>query len=724
MKFKKRSTQKRSTQKRQRQRQRLLKRCLRNSILQHGGKFMDMMIPLKTEGHSYTSMSVHSNKQLIVIGNNAGELILWKINTESPPKKLAVLNGLPRAAVKFTEFHKTLPIIAAGFSDKVLMWRYQEEEDQEDVQQLQPSHTVFSLKSKDDLEREFSEMKTNLKQMEKIRQNLYSEQDTLRVNQRVMNNKIEELDYEIKQKRQMQFLEKLKQDLQEEVKQINSIRERIKEIEAEITSKNRDIKKIPNALETLEIEINNLKQNLQNEVSCIAFHPDKPYIAVGLNNKTTNVSSRFVMYTFDAESIEALYDIIPDNYSPRNEVNVLMASFSSDGDMFAYTTCRFNDRGVCDVLKVQSVLRVQNFYTDNQELETSEKKVYEIPNRSVTCITPYKSIRGFHDGSRYSSHGIMMTHEFLIGCDDGSLRLIDVITVQPSRKDATIRIEEFISVKEWNSGRDKIICLAIHPSLPLFASGSRDAAKLWEFEKKSNEELKTLPLQDVISVGFNDKFLAVCGSSDVRVYSCNPGDYGSLKQEKLKRKEILDNLHNELREKTLKGQCSICFGPMTSQTEPSITSGPEEVIEKYLPCKHKFHQKCIAEWLKQGNTCPECRAKDGLPQSTPAGVVTQRRGELAELARRALFTGPASPASPASPAYPAYPGSVAPESTVLTQEQLRAARIAYIENRRNEQQQQQQQPSENSGGGIKNKYSRKKYSSKKSKIRHRYSKKK
>jgi len=669
MKFKKRSTQKRQ---RQRQRQHLLKRGLRNSIVQHGGNFMDMMtsLEMEAEGQSYTSMSVHSTKPLIVTGNNTGELILWKINTESAPKKLAVLIGLPRTAVKFTEFHKTLSIIAAGCSGKVLMWSYQGEEGQEDVvQQLQPSHTVFSLKSEDDLEREFSEMETNLTQMEKIREKLYSEQDTLRVNERAMKNKIEELDYEIKQKRQMQFLEKLKQDLQEEVKQINSIRERIKEIDAEITSKNRDIKKIPNALKNLKIELENLQKKLQNEVSCIAFHPNKPYIAVGLNNRTTNVSSRFVMYTFDPESIKASYDIIPAAWNPRNDVDVLMASFSSDGNMFAYIVVPIQ---VPIHSNREGRVIVQNFYIDDQQLELFERKTYRIPGRSITCITPYKSIQGYNNGTRYPNSGVMMTHKFLIGCDDGSVILIDTITVHPSRANVKTIVQEVIhsinpitkSVYELNGGRDKITCLAIHPSLslPLFASGSHDAAKLWEFE--SNKELETLPLQDVISVGFNDKFLAVCGSSDVRVYSCNSDDYGGLKQKKLERKERLDKLHNELREKTLKDQCAICFRPMTDQTQPAITSGPEEVVETYLPCNHKFHEKCIKQWLKQGNTCPECRAKDGLPQSTPANVVTKRRGELAKLetefiesdernreARRALFAAPASPASPASPAY-------------------------------------------------------------------------
>jgi WD40 repeat protein len=702
MKFKKRSTQKR--------RQHLLKRGLINSILQHGGGFMDMMTSLNAmEGHSYSSMSVHSTKPLIVTGNNTRELILWKINTESPPKKLAVLIGLP-SAVKFTEFHKTLPIIAAGCSDKVLMWRYQEEEGQEDVQQLQPSHTVFSLKSEAELEREFSEMKTNLKQMEQIIDKLYDEKETLKGN-----------------------------DM--------PIYIRRKEIDAEITSKNRDIKKIPNALKTLEIEINNLKRNLQNEVSCITFHPNQPYIAVGLNNETTNVSSRFVMYTFDLDpdpSVKALYDIIPDNYSPRNEVNVLMASFSSDGNMFAYTTCRRSNGS-------RGVLRVQNFYTDNQELETSEKKVYEIPNRSVTCITPYKSNREYHDGSIYSSRGIMMTHEFLIGCDDGSLRLIDVITVQPSWKGATIRIEKFISVKEWNGGRDKITCLAIHPSLPLFASGSGDAAKLWEFE--SNKELETLPLHasPLSCVGFNDNFLAVCGSGNIHFYGCNPDDYRGYAQKKLERKEKAYKLHTELRVKTLKGSCPICLRPMSdSSTQWSISSGPEK--ETYLPsCVHKFHEHCIKEWLGSGGTtCPECRGSilGGLTQETPKKVIETRKQNLEkewkrfdayveeEKAKRALKFSH-YPTSQRTPSIAQRSPSIAqgsplryiqgkyseqqpsPQSSErpLTLEELRAARLADIARRK-------EQSSENGGGGIKNKYSRKKYNSKKSKICRHYSKKK
>ena len=675
MKLKKRSTQKRSTQKRQRQRQRLLKRGLRNSILQHGGGFMDMMTSLNaTEGRSYTSMSVHSTKPLIVTGNNTGELILWKINTKSPPKKLAVLIGLP-SAVKFTEFHKTLPIIAAGCSDKVLMWIYQEEEGQEDVQQLQPSHTVFSLKSEDDLKREIDEVETNLKQMA---------------------NLIKDIDDKIS-----------KLQGSNEVTTVRR-RDQLYEDDRSIAG---DIKKNEIVLKNLRIELENLRKNLQNEVSCIAFHPNQPYIAVGLNNKTTNVSSRFVIYTFDAESpsIKALYDIIPDNYSPRNEVNVLMASFSSDGDMFAYTTCRFNGS--------RGVLRVQNFYTDNQELETSEKKVYEIPGRSVTCITPYNSIRGFHDGSRYSSNGIMMTHEFLIGCDDGSLRLIDVITVQPSRRGEKIRVEEFISVKEWNSG-SKIKCLAIHPLLPLFASGSGDAAKLWAFE--SHEELETLPLQPaspLSCVGFNDKFLAVCGSGDVRVYSNSDDDYRGYVQSVQKTSDFSTELTLLKRQGDV---CSICLQPMNDpSTHSAIRYGPEEIQEGYLTCGHKFHISCIKDWFRSGKTtCPFCREEARLdPLLTPDKFSQDRKSLKEEQEKKG-----AESIADNFKRRDRYEPRILFGQSAATPEFVALEAVAEPRPRK-EQEQQRKELEQPGGGGIKNKYSRKKYNSKKSKIHRHYSKK-
>ena len=148
---------------------------------------------------------------------------------------------------------------------------------------------------------------------------------------------------------------------------------------------------------------------------------------------------------------------------------------------------------------------------------------------------------------------------------------------------------------------------------------------------------------------------------------------------------------------------------MTGPIQPAITSGPEEVVETYLPCGHKFHKKCIEQWFKQGKTCPECRAKNGLPQSTPANVVDKRTKKLGELeqqlnaedrrallARRALFAPDPALFAPASPA---------PQAEYYSSEQ--------------------QQPPKSDGGKRKNKnkYSRRKNSSKKSKFRRRYSKK-
>jgi hypothetical protein len=442
------------------------------------------------------------------------------------------------------------------------------------------------------------------------------------------------------------------------------------------------------------------------------------------------------MYTFDpeSESIKASYDIIPEAWNPRNNVDILMASFSSDGNMFAYI--------VVPILPIDPIhsnregrVTAQNFYTDvevkvepytrNQMLELFERKTYRIENRSITCITPCKSISGeYHDASRYEYSGLMMKHEFLIGCDDGSLRLIDVITVRPSQPKSKIRVEEFIhpknpitkSVYEWNGGRDKITCLAIHPLLPLFASGSRDAAQLWAFESK---ELETLPLQPaspLSCVGFNYKFLAVCGSGGVRVYSCNSDDYRGYEEKKEAELQSGQKISDFTTELTLLNQqgddCSICLQPMNDPpTQPAIRSGPEEIQEGYLTCGHKFHTKCIKDWFKDGKTtCPFCRKEARLdPLLTP-----DKFGE----ARKLLKYQQAQQGAESIVENFKRRGRYVPHGYVP--HVLFGEPAAAPEPRRRIEQEQR---SENSGGGIKNKYSRKKYNSKKSKIRRHYSKK-
>jgi hypothetical protein len=282
--------------------------------------------------------------------------------------------------------------------------------------------------------------------------------------------------------------------------------------------------------------------------------------------------------------------------------------------------------------------------------------------------------------------------------------------------------------KSWNGG-GAIECLAVHPSLSLLASASRNVAKLWSFE--NNEEIKSMPLQAPTRslVGLNENFLAVLNWDGVRVYSCNPDDYQDYKiemQVKSKHKKIIvEEVHPQLRDKTLKGQCAICFGSMTEQEQPAITSGPKEVVEDYLkPCGHKFHKICIEEWLKKGNTCPKCRESaqpSSLTQTTPSNVVSKRNIFLQEekkkwekfdenltkgALRRALTFEPDSRVSP-----PLAQGSPKP---------FAGSPLGYIRHR-----QDKPPPSDETiGGSIKNKYSRRKNRSKKSKISRRYSNKK
>jgi E3 ubiquitin-protein ligase RNF115/126 len=54
--------------------------------------------------------------------------------------------------------------------------------------------------------------------------------------------------------------------------------------------------------------------------------------------------------------------------------------------------------------------------------------------------------------------------------------------------------------------------------------------------------------------------------------------------------------------------CPVCLTDMGH--------GPEGATLREMPCGHRFHEKCLLEWLRTKNTCPVCRV--ALP-SAPGG---------------------------------------------------------------------------------------------------------
>ena len=165
---------KRSLKKKQRQRHRFSKKYAAAVTVQRGGGFMDVISELNAmEGRTNTCMAVHPTQPLVAVGDDAGIVTLWEIN-QLQPKKLAQLTGLP-TAVKFVEFHKTFPVVAAACSDRVLMWKFdkisreQQQQQEGAVQQLEPSHTlsVFGLRNQEEVEQELhvmEQMKTEAKE--------------------------------------------------------------------------------------------------------------------------------------------------------------------------------------------------------------------------------------------------------------------------------------------------------------------------------------------------------------------------------------------------------------------------------------------------------------------------------------------------------------------------------------------------------------------------------
>ena len=81
-------------------------------------------------------------------------------------------------------------------------------------------------------------------------------------------------------------------------------------------------------------------------------------------------------------------------------------------------------------------------------------------------------------------------------------------------------------------------------------------------------------------------------------------------------KEFLDKLKKRNNPKEIFSEsCIICLDDFKSKEEIQKIekSGNKELFEKeeisILECGHKFHRKCIADWLKKDQSCPFCRMK-------------------------------------------------------------------------------------------------------------------
>ena len=778
MKYKKRSLKNRRQQQRQRQRHHFSKK-----YVQRGGGFMEIIAELiATEGRTHTCMAVHPTQPLVAVGDDAGTVTLFEIN-QPQPKKLAQLIGLP-SAVKCLEFHKTIPVVAGACNDRVLMWRFdqisrQEQQQEGAVQQLEPSHTVggFELRSQEVVEKELSTTEENLAKNKKNQREIIDERVAIENKLRDIDKKRRNINDSKGHTSGADILERMltqKQHQRDEkaiseiLTKLEPLRKELKELEAQEDSMTIRIKELKTFAENISIydeekKIRHLKSELEmiriearDEVSCITFYPHNQmlrsenysFIAVGVNNRNNIDDNRIIIYRFNIEpssSVTELYTIPPilfGEHPNERPDDVLMASFSDDGKLFAFVTKSSDMLGLPSGSSTpdRTVLKVRNFKGSESRYYQNESKSYRIDTeqkRAITSIRPYSSSK-----VPFNFSGTEYKHNFLIGCDDGSLTMMQAITQNPNNFSAAIitKVTELKSIQEWNSiNREAIECVAVHPILPLFASGSSNAVKLWG-GMEYREALESLALQPglvpVISVGFNQKFFAVCGPRSMSFYSCNPDDYRGFKEElqkELKSGSEVAKYWTELALANRQGEpCSICGDPMNDpSTQSALRDGTEDDAEEvYLECGHKFHKDCIEPWIRQRKPCPLCRGSGGLVEATPQRIVKGREElydetklKQSEEIKRSIAHDVKRRTQRYEPRRVLFGEAEPPGPAELTLEQLRAARLADIERRRKEQQQQQQPPSENSGGGIKNKYSRKKYNSKKSKIRRRYSKK-
>ena len=118
-------------------------------------------------------------------------------------------------------------------------------------------------------------------------------------------------------------------------------------------------------------------------------------------------------------------------------------------------------------------------------------------------------------------------------------------------------------------------------------------------------------------------------------------------------KDFLDKLKKRNNPKEIFTEsCIICLGDFQSseKIKEMEKSGDKENFEKedtsVLECGHKFHRKCIADWLKKEANCPICRMKFNIKgndsntnkQSSGGGININFEHILSEILRIQLDT--------------------------------------------------------------------------------------
>ena len=103
----------------------------------------------------------------------------------------------------------------------------------------------------------------------------------------------------------------------------------------------------------------------------------------------------------------------------------------------------------------------------------------------------------------------------------------------------------------------------------------------------------------------------------------------SLIKKKEKKEEKVKEFLNKNKDKEIKAifndSCVICLEEFQKEIESSENNDikKEEEKTKVLECGHKFHEKCINEWMKKQNKCPICRNEQKYGKDENKVVIEQ-----------------------------------------------------------------------------------------------------